>query len=94
MLDIKHDPLFPLGQILITVKAQAQVPPEEVNGALARHGSCDWGEIGSGDWRENDYSLKNECRLHSSYHARNGTRFWVITEADRHVTSVLLPEDY
>ena len=43
---------------------------------------------------ENELSLQNGFRLPSVYRAENGTKFWIITEADRLVTTVLLPEDY
>ena len=42
----------------------------------------------------NDWSLENGERILSVYHDRRGTKFWIITERDRSVTTVLLPEDY
>jgi hypothetical protein len=62
--------------------------------ALARHAGCDWGDCGAADWAENDFSVDKYLRLFSVYHDRNGTKFWIITEADRSATTVLLPEDY
>ena len=43
---------------------------------------------------ENDFALDKYLRIFSVYHSADGTKFWVITEADRSVTTVLLPEEY
>lgn len=61
---------------------------------LQRHLSGDWGDLSVGDIHENEYALGHDLRLLSSYHLKNGTRIWIITEADRSSTCVLLPEDY
>jgi hypothetical protein len=84
---------FPLGQIVITANAQGTLAPEDVQQGIARHSMGDWGDIDADDRRENEFSLKNGNRLMSVY--RSGeTVFWVITEADRSATTVLLPSDY
>ena len=62
--------------------------------AFGRHLSGDWGEVCREDWIANELSLKEGTRLFSVYNAANGTRFWVITEADRSATTVLLPDEY
>jgi hypothetical protein len=62
--------------------------------ALARHSSGDWGDVCEEDRKENDLSLKEGFRLLSVYTTSTGTKLWIITEADRSVTTVLLPEDY
>jgi hypothetical protein len=85
---------FPLGQTVITAHARTTLHPEDVYIALRRHASSDWGEVCAADKAENDLSLKEGFRLLSAYHDRNGTKFWIITEADRSATTVLLPEDY
>jgi hypothetical protein len=54
----------------------------------------DWGEVVEDDWWENDLSLEEGYRLVSAYTSSAGTPFWVITEADRSVTTVLLPSGY
>jgi hypothetical protein len=54
----------------------------------------DWGDVSEEDWRMNDSSLLNGLQLHSAYHDRRGAAFWVITESDRSLTTVLLPADY
>jgi len=88
--------LFPLGQIVATPGvldelARAKQSPQEF---LARHASGDWGDLRKGDKNLNDEALENEGRLLSAYLLRNGVRIWVITEADRSATTVLLPEEY
>lgn len=85
---------FPLGQTVITPNAAASVEHADVLSALRRHASGDWGELGEEDRAANDRALVEGARLLSAYRARNGTRFWIITEADRSVTTILLPEDY
>ncbi len=86
-------PRFPLGQIVITANAQATLDPADVQQGLSRHARGDWGELCPGDAKENELSLKEGYRLLSVY--RSGDkRFWIITEADRSVTTVLMPEDY
>lgn len=60
---------------------------------LARRLSGDWGELGAFDRRENGRALRSGARLLSSY-AVGGGKVWVITEADRSSTCLLLPEEY
>jgi hypothetical protein len=61
---------------------------------LHRHISGDWGELDDHDRRENERSVIQKCRLLSAYHLRDGIKIWIITEADRSVTTILLPEEY
>jgi hypothetical protein len=84
---------FPLGQVVITANAQGTLDPADVQQGLSRHARGDWGEVCPDDARENELSLTEGFRLLSVY--RSGDkRFWIITEADRSVTTVLMPEDY
>ncbi len=85
---------FPLGSIVITPTAAEVVSPSEVHAALARHVRGDWGNLGKNDWNENDLSLTIECRLLSAYTTQRSEKFWIITEADRSSTCILLPSDY
>jgi hypothetical protein len=85
---------FPLGSVFITPAANARLDSYDVALAVTRHSQGDWGELDSDDWEANDLSLHEGLRLLSVYHDRRGTTFWVITEADRSATTVLLPEDY
>lgn len=87
---------FPLGQVVGTPGALAalaetgQTPQEFIR----RHITGDWGELDEDDQQENQRSLQDGCRLLSAYQLRDGRRIWVITEADRSSTTILLPEEY
>lgn len=85
---------FDLGRLAGTPGALAALSAEEVADALVRHVRGDWGLVGPDDWRENDIALEKGFRLFSVYESAGGQRFWVITEADRSVTTVLLPSEY
>jgi hypothetical protein len=61
---------------------------------LRRHWRGDWGDVDAEDKAENDYSLMHDLRLLSAYTLADGTRIWIITEADRSVTTILLPSEY
>ena len=87
-------PKFPLGQIVVTANALGTLHPDDVLRALARHAGGDRGDLDDADRRESELSLKEGFRLLSAYRGADGTKFWVITEADRSVTTVLLPQDY
>jgi len=83
-----------MGQTVITPNARDTLNPEDVRLCILRHASGDWGDVDEHDRRENELSLKNQLRLFSVYHDRNKVKFWIITEADRSATTILLPEDY
>ena len=85
---------LPLGRLLITPAAQAVLTQEDILTALNRHVHGDWGVVGPEDKAENDLSLKQGFRILSAYESNGGEKFWIITEADRASTCVLLPSDY
>jgi hypothetical protein len=85
---------FPLGRTVITPNARDQLHPADVLEAMKRHSAGDWGDVDEHDRQENEESLIEQSRLVSVYRDRNRVKFWIITEADRSVTTVLLPEDY
>jgi hypothetical protein len=85
---------FPFGQIVATPAALNTIPNEEIINALQRHGRGDWGKCFLCDWEENERSLKAGDRLHSVYYSTQNVEFWIMTEWDRSVTTVLLPKDY
>ena len=85
---------FRLGHIVGTPNALSQLTHEDILMGIQRHQAGDWGDVSEEDRQENELSLKHGFRLLSAYHAANGIKFWVITEADRSATTVLLPEDY
>lgn len=84
---------FPLGQLVITANAAARLDTVAVHEGLRRHASGDWGDVCPEDASENELSLKEGFRLLSVY-GTGERRFWIITEGDRSVTTVLMPEDY
>jgi len=89
-----RQPLFPLGQVVITPNALNTLSEKDVCQALRRHVHGDWGDVCSEDAAANESALRQGLRLFSVYHAADSTKFWIITEADRASTCVLLPEDY
>ena len=86
---------FPLGRILATPGALEALREagEDPLRILSRHASGDWGELDAHDHSENERSLKYGWRLLSSYPIGEG-RVWIITEADRSCSTLLLPEEY
>ena len=87
-------PTFPLGQLVATPNALEHITHEDIMAALQRHLAGDWGDVFAEDKMLNDRAVVEGTRILSVYHAANGTKFWVIMEADRSMTTVLLPEDY
>jgi len=85
---------FSLGLVVATPGAMEQLNPVDRMAALARHSNGDWGDACPEDWAENELSLKEGFRLFSIYHSKAGVKFWIITEADRSATTILLPEEY
>ena len=83
-----------LGRLVITANAEAKLQPEDVLTAIRRHSKGDWGELCEEDRLANDASLNSGSRILSAYRDRTQVRFWIITEADRSATTILLPEDY
>ena len=88
------DPNFSLGQTVSTSNALNTLKQEDVLSALGRHSRGDWGDLCPEDEQANKRALEEGGRLFSVYQDRDGTKFWIITEHDRSVTTVLLPEDY
>ena len=88
-------PRFELGRTVITPGALARLDSESVQASMRRHHTGDWGNLDEHDRQLNDEALRTgEGRLFSAYTSSAGVRFWVITEADRSATTVLLPEEY
>ena len=90
----KTQPKFSLGQIVATPNALTNIPNDEILNALSRHVQGDWGTLDAEDLQSNERALRSGGRLFSSYHSSQDVAFWIITECDRSVTTVLLPEDY
>jgi len=89
-------PKFRLGQIVATPGAlDALLTAGQTPGFfLRRHVSGDWGELDEEDRRENELSVVQGFRLLSAYTLSSGTKIWIITEADRSATTLLLPSEY
>ncbi len=85
---------FPFGQLVATPGALQAIPILEFFSAFQRHLIGDWGALDAEDWKANDRALIDGTRLFSVYESVSGIRFWIITEADRSVTTVLLPSEY
>lgn len=88
--------LFPLGQIVatpgaLTALASVGADPRTY---LARHARGDWGDLGDEDRAANDAALTSEARILSAYTLPSDERLWIITEADRAYTTLLLPLEY
>ena len=84
-----------LGRVLATpgaLRALSETGEDPLR-LLARHASGDWGELDGHDRRENRRSLRNDWRILSSYPVGQG-KVWIITEADRSYTTILLPSEY
>jgi hypothetical protein len=89
---------FQLGQVVATPAAMELLGRLGINPAtiLLRHVSGDWGDLGNEDRAANDLALTPgaETRILSAYNVGPGERVWIITEADRSYTTILLPTDY
>jgi len=90
---------FPLGQTVMTrgvndLVAENGAFAKFVTESLVRHATGDWGDLSVEDQAENDLSLKQGFRLLSAYENEGLPKIWIITEADRSVTTVLFPDEY
>ena len=88
--------LFELGKLVGTPGALEAIRAsgDDLGDYLNRHMTGDWGDVSDPDVYENEYSLAHDLRLLSSYKLKSGQRIWIITEADRSSTCILLPEEY
>lgn len=87
---------LPLGRVVATGGAIAALfASGDMPGRfLDRHASGDWGDVPEADRRLNDTGAMSGVQVLSSYETSAGDRLWIITEADRSVTTLLLPEEY
>ena len=85
---------FRLGRLVSTPNALNKLSHDDILTAVWRHQAGDWGCVDDEDRRANDRALIEGTRLLSVYESANGVKFWLITEADRSVTTILMPEDY
>lgn len=96
MMHELHRAKFPLGQVVATPGAMEALRESgtEATNLLTRHSRGDWGELDDHDRHENEVSVSEGFRILSAYTLSTGVKLWVITEADRSVTTLLLPEEY
>jgi hypothetical protein len=87
--------LLPLGRVVATPRALKLISEigEDPFGYIARHATGDWGNLCAFDRRQNEIALRDGYRVLSSYDVSTG-QVWIITEADRSITTILLPEEY
>lgn len=93
MIFIFANTKFPLGQIVITPNALSTLSSQAIDEGMRRHTAGDWGNVCPDDAALNNQALVHGDRVLSVYGA-GASRFWIITESDRSVTTILLPEDY
>jgi hypothetical protein len=89
-------PLFTLGRVVATPGAleALQDAHQAAQEFLSRHLRGDWGDLTEEDQKENDFSVFRSLRLLSAYHLSTGVTLWIISEADRSATTLLLPSEY
>lgn len=87
---------FSLGQTYVTPGAEEplRIAGQTAIEFLRRHMYCDFGELSDNHLRENELSLRKGSRLLSNYRTGKGQQLWIITEADRSATTILLPSEY
>lgn len=92
----ENEVLFPLGQVFLTIGAREALEEsnQNPNEFLARHQKGDWGDVCEDDRQENELSVKEGFRILSAYKTDRDVKIWMITEADRSSTTVLLPSEY
>jgi hypothetical protein len=88
--------LFSLGRLFATPGAilAAKEADDNLILYLYRHAAGDWGDLDRDDMLANAAALKEGTRLLSAYHLKDGEKIWIITEADRSATTILLPDEY
>ena len=92
---LDRPPLFNLGIVVATPGVMEKVSDVEMSFALSRHLRGDWGDVCLADQKANDTALLLNTRILSAYHTeKDHVKFWIITEADRSGTTVLLPDEY
>jgi hypothetical protein len=92
-VDSLKEPPFEMGRLVPTPSVASRFSDDALAGIVSRHIDCDWGEVCDEDWDANDLAVETDERLLSAYTV-NDERLWVITEADRSVTTILRPEEY
>ncbi len=89
-------PLFAVGSLYCTPGALAAMDEAQVDGLalVVRHVTGDWTEMAEEDQQANELAIAEGSRVFSAYHLSTGVKLWIITEADRSATTLLLPDEY
>jgi len=87
-------PKFELGEIVITRGANVEIDKPIVMASLRRHHCGDWGDLDDEDRLANERALAQGGRLLSVYLSQKKERFYIITEAERSATTILMPDEY
>jgi hypothetical protein len=89
-------PALPLGAIYLTRGASKAIAESEQSPGvfLGAYLEADWGDCTEEDWKANDAALRENNRVQAVYHTARGETLWIISESDRSVTTILLPEEY
>lgn len=96
IINLRPDkPLFPIGKVVATPGAVELLKQHELSpfDFIVRHWQGDWGDLGPEDVKANQYALRHRTRILSSYRIEDA-KLWIITEADRSATTLLLPSEY
>lgn len=97
MTEFIDEPLkFEVGSVVATPAVMAMLPSPDISALLTRHCSCDWGDLEKPDRLQNDLSVdRGDGRLFSRYErGEDNCIVYVITDADRYVTTILLSSEY
>ena len=95
-MDIDIEPRFELGNIVATPGALAALEDADISPAhyLSRHVKGDWEQMDPEDREANVFAIEHGLRILSAYVLPTGVKLWIITEADRSATTLLLPSEY
>jgi len=94
MATLDKEQLFPMGMVVQTAGVVKSIPTKDSLVGIWRHSRGDWGDVCDQDSMSNDDALVNQRRILSAYTSSNGKKFWIITEHDRSLTTLLLPQEY
>ena len=94
MKTLDRDPVFRMGEVAVTPGAADELTFDEILVGLIRHLQGDWGRLCAADCAANEQALLNGHRVMSEFVSGEGRKYWVITEHDRSVTTILLPSEY
>ena len=84
---------FNVGVLVITAAALESIPADDLCNSLDQHICGDWGDLDDDDRRENELALRIGSRLLSAYHTATDSKFYVLTSADRSLTTIFLPHE-